>query len=120
MKAFGGPVFPQGRNGSSAFVRHLKGGGQLVLLFDQHVFNAPVFDFIDRPAGTAISAAELIPFYGIRKPDGLDFETLLEAPIPHSDPLEITQALNDSFPVQVRERSEQWFWVHRPWRPDQI
>ena len=93
MEAFGGPVFPQGRRGTAGFVRHLKDGGQLVLLFDQHVFGAPALDFLGQPANTALSAAELalrydallIPFYGIRQADGVSFDKVLEAPVPHSD-----------------------------------
>lgn len=124
MEAFGGPVFPQGRRGTAGFVRHLKGGGQLVLLFDQHVFQAPAFDFLGQPANTALSAAELalrydaalIPFYGIRNPDGLTFETVLEAPVPPSDAMTMTQAITDSLADRVRNDPAQWFWVHRRWR----
>jgi KDO2-lipid IV(A) lauroyltransferase len=124
MEAFGGPVFAQGRRGTAGFVRHLKDGGQLVLLFDQHVLSAPALDFLGTPALTALSAAELalrynavlIPFYGIRKPDGLSFETVLEAPVPPSDPVTMTQALNDSLAKRINDDPAQWFWVHRRWR----
>lgn len=124
MEAFGGPVFAQGRRGTAGFVRHLRGGGQLVLLFDQHVFGAPPLDFLGEPANTALSAAELalrydaalIPFYGIRQPDRFSFETVLEAPVPHSDAVTMTQALNDSLSARVHADPEQWFWVHRRWR----
>jgi Kdo2-lipid IVA lauroyltransferase/acyltransferase len=127
MEAFGGPVFPQGRRGTAGFVRHLKDGGQLVLLFDQHVFGAPKLDFLGHPANTALSAAELalrydallIPFYGIRQADGVSFDAVLEAPIPHSDATTMTQALNDSLATRVKEHPEQWFWVHRRWRPNE-
>ncbi|WP_340263158.1 lysophospholipid acyltransferase family protein [Sulfitobacter pontiacus] len=124
MEAFGGPVFPQGRRGTAGFVRHLKEGGQLVLLFDQHVFGAPALDFLGQPANTALSAAELalrydallIPFYGIRQADGVSFDTVLEAPVPHSDAATMTQALNDSLTARVKADPGQWFWVHRRWR----
>lgn len=124
MEAFGGPVFPQGRRGTAGFVRHLKDGGQLVLLFDQHVHYAPVMDFLGQPARTALSAAELalrydallIPFYGIRQPDGLSFDILLEAPVPHTDAHQMTQALTDSLAAQIKAHPDQWFWVHRRWR----
>lgn len=128
MEAFGGPVFPQGRRGTAGFVRHLKDGGQLVLLFDQHVLGAPILDFMGEPARTALSAAELalrydallIPFYGIRGDDGLSFDCLLEAPIAHSDAGSMTQALNDSLAAQVAKNPEQWFWVHRRWRSHEL
>ncbi len=124
MEAFGGPVFPQGRTGTKGFVRHLRSGGQLVLLFDQHVPRAPVMDFLGQPALTAISAAELslkynallIPFYGIRKEDGLSFDTILEPPIPPSNAEEMTQKVTDSLTRHVEEDPTQWFWVHRRWR----
>ncbi len=94
-------------------------------IFDQHVIRAPILDFIGKPARTAISAAELalrydallIPFYGIRQDDGVSFDVVLEAPVPHSDPMTMTQALNDSLTAQVTKTPEQWFWVHRRWRP---
>ncbi|WP_298836480.1 lauroyl acyltransferase [uncultured Roseobacter sp.] len=124
MEAFGGPVFPKGRRGTAGFVRHLKEGGQLVLLFDQHVYDAPALDFLGQPAKTALSAAELslrynarlIPFYGIRQKDGLSFRTVLEAPVDHSTPEQMTQQLNDSLAAHVRADPGQWFWVHRRWR----
>ncbi|MFT5787549.1 MAG: KDO2-lipid IV(A) lauroyltransferase [Ascidiaceihabitans sp.] len=126
MQDLGGPAFPQGRRGTAGFVRHLKTGGQLAMLFDLHVFGAPVLDFVGQPARTAVSAAELalrlnaelIPFYGIRQPDGLGFETVLEEPIAHSDPLTMTQALNDNLSEHIKKTPEQWFWVHRRWRPN--
>lgn len=124
MEAFGGPVFPQGRKGTAGFVRHLKRGGQLVLLFDQHVTDAPYMDFLGKPARTAVSAAELalrynallIPFYGIRREDGLTFDTILEAPVAHSTPHEMTQEITDSLARRVKADPTQWFWVHRRWR----
>lgn len=124
MKAFGGPVFPQGRKGTTGFVKHLKRGGQLVLLFDQHVWRQPVMTFLGQPAHTAVSAAELslrydallIPFYGIRKADGLSFETVLEAPIAPTTPEDMTQQVTDSLSRRVEADPTQWFWVHRRWR----
>jgi KDO2-lipid IV(A) lauroyltransferase len=124
MQAFGGPVFPKGRKGTAGFVRHLKAGGQLVLLFDQHVADAPVLKFMGHPAHTAVSAAELalrynallIPFYGIRQPDGLSFECVMEAPIAHSDAQTMTQAMNDSIGARIAANPEQWLWVARRWR----
>jgi KDO2-lipid IV(A) lauroyltransferase len=124
MAAFGGPIFPQGRSGTSGFVRHLKDGGQLVLLFDQHVIGAPEFDFLGHRAKTATSAADLalrygallIPFYGIRNLDGLTFETVLEAPVPHSDGMTMTQAITDSLAARIIADPTQWFWIHRRWK----
>lgn len=123
MEAFGGPVFPQGRTGTSGFVRHLKAGGILVLLFDQQAPGEWI-DFLGRPAQTAVSAAQLalrygaalIPFYATRQPDGLSFRVELEAPIPPGDARGMTLAATRSLEARVRANPGQWFWVHRRWK----
>ena len=124
MEAFGGPVFAQGRRGTAGFVRHLRSGGQLVLLFDQDVRRAPAIDFLGKPARTATSAAELalrynallIPFYATRQQDGLSFEIYLEAPIPAAEATTMTAVLSDSLAARVRANPDQWFWIHRRWK----
>ncbi|MGB5556708.1 MAG: lysophospholipid acyltransferase family protein [Paracoccaceae bacterium] len=122
--AYGGPIFAQGHRGTAGFVRHLKAGGILVLLFDQHVKAGKRMNFLGRPARTALSAselalrygAELIPFYGTRQPDGLSFAIELEAPIPHSDPVTMTRAMNASLEARILANPSQWFWIHRRWK----
>ncbi|MBL3574762.1 lauroyl acyltransferase [Rhodovulum sulfidophilum] len=124
MEAFGGPVFPQGRRGTTGFVRHLRSGGMLVLLTDQHARRGAELHFMGHPALTALSAAELalrydaelIPFYATRCPDGLSFEIEIEAPVARATPREMMQALNDSLEARVRRHPEQWFWIHRRWK----
>ncbi len=124
MQAFGGPVFPQGRAGTAGFVRHLKEGGQLVLLFDQDVPGAPALPFLGRPARTALSAAELalrlkadlIPFFAIRQPDGLGFSVTLDAPIAPSDPETMMREVTVALETRVLADPGQWFWIHRRWK----
>lgn len=124
MQAFGGPVFPQGRAGTAGFVRHLKAGGQLVLLFDQDVPGVPALPFLGHPARTALSAAELalrleadlIPFYATRQPDGLNFRVVLDAPILPSDPATMMLAVTKTLEARVLEHPGQWFWIHRRWK----
>lgn len=123
MQAFGGPIFPQGRAGTTGFVKHLKAGGLLVLLFDQRAGSDQI-KFLGVPASTALSAAELslrykadlIPFYATRQPDGLSFAVDLEAPIPQTTALEMTTALTRSLEARVKAHPGQWFWIHRRWR----
>lgn len=124
MVSFGGPVFAQGRQGTAGFVRHLKAGGMLVLLFDQHVIDAPYMSFMGKIARTAQSAAELalrydadlIRFFATRRPDGLSFDIEFEAPIEHSTPRLMTAAMNQSLEARIRQHPEQWFWIHRRWK----
>jgi KDO2-lipid IV(A) lauroyltransferase len=124
MQAFGGPVFPQGRAGTAGFVRHLKDGGQLVLLFDQDVPGAPLLPFLGEPARTALSAAELalrlkadlIPFFATRQPDGLSFRVTLDAPIPPSDAETMTRSVTQALEARIIAHPGQWFWIHRRWK----
>ncbi len=126
MEAFGGPVVPQGRRGTAAFIKALKEGRMMVLLFDLYVHEAPRIPFLGHPTRTATSAAEmalkynapLIPFYGIRQPDGVSFNVVVEEPIPHSDPETMTRALNESLEARINENPEQWFWIHQRWKDD--
>ena len=60
--------------------------------------------------------ADLIPIYGIRKENGLDFDILVEEPVPHTDAETMTQAINDSLESLVRRHMDQWFWIHRRWK----
>lgn len=124
MEAFGGPIFAQGQRGTTGFVRHLRTGGQLVLLFDQDVRGAETFTFMGRPARTATSAAALalrydallIPFYATRQNDGLGFVIDLEAPVAASDAETMTAAMTASLEARVRAHPEQWFWIHKRWK----
>ena len=122
----GTPLYPRGRRGLAHFVRHLREGGMAGILVDQYMHQGALVTFFGQPAPTALSAAELalkyecplVPAYAIRSPNGLDFEIIVEAPIPHSDPMTMTQAINDSLEARVRTHMDQWFWVHRRWKPE--
>lgn len=128
MLAFGGPVFAQGRAGTSGFVRHLRSGGMLVLLFDQYVARGLELPFLGQPAPTAPSAAQLalrydallIPFYGTRQENGLDFKIELEAPIAHSTVEDMIRAMTTSLEARIEDNPGQWLWVHRRWKPERL
>ncbi|WP_299673588.1 lysophospholipid acyltransferase family protein [uncultured Roseobacter sp.] len=121
----GTPLFLRGRRGMGEMVKFLKAGNAIALLIDQHMAAGAPLKFFGHTAYTALSAAELalrydallVPCYGVRQPDGLSFEMVLEAPVPHTTPEEMTQALNDSLEAQVRAHMAQWLWVHRRWKP---
>jgi len=124
MERIGTPMFPAGREGMAGMVRFLRAGGMLTLVSDHQIGTGVPMDFLGQPALTALSAAELalrhdallVPLYAIRQPDGLGFRTVIEAPIPPSDPRTMTQALNDSAGALIRAHPGQWFWLHRRWK----
>lgn len=123
MTSWGGPVFAQGRRGTMGFVRHLRGGAMGTLLFD---VSAPGLSlpFLGHPGRTATSAADIalkldalvIPYFGIRQPDGTSFAVEVEAPIPHSTPRDMMIAMNVRLEAQIARNPAQWFWVHRRWK----
>ncbi len=124
ISTIGTPLFPRGRQGMGEMIRFLRGGGMLGMLMDQFMMGGVPLDFLGQPARTATSAADLalkyradiIPVYAIRQPDGLSFRIVVEAPVPASDPVTMTQAINDSLAVLVRQHPDQWFWIHRRWK----
>lgn len=123
MTSWGGPVFAQGRRGTMGFARHLKSGGMGTLLFDVSA-KGPTIPFLGQPAHTALSAAEIalkidalmIPYFGIRQPDGLSFAVEVEAPIPQSTPEEMMTTATQRLEAQIARHPSQWFWVHRRWK----
>jgi KDO2-lipid IV(A) lauroyltransferase len=125
MGQISSPLFARGRQGLGEMLRFLRGGGVLALLFDQHPPSGAMLRQFGRPTFTTLSVAELalkyhapvIPIYALRRADGLDFDLFTEAPVPHSTPEAMMQALNDSLERQIRAHPGQWLWAHRRWRP---
>ncbi len=124
ISRIGQPLFERGRRGMTQMIRHLKGGGTLAILIDQHMGSGAVLTFFGEKAATALSTAELalkydavvVPCYAIRQPDGMRFKAVFEEPVPHTDAMQMTQALNDSLEARVRENMGQWLWSHRRWK----
>ncbi|TNF64858.1 MAG: lauroyl acyltransferase [Rhodobacteraceae bacterium] len=125
METNGTPLFEQGRRGMIEMVKHLRAGGMVAILTDLHVQDGAALTFFGQPCATSTVTAELalkygaliIPFHAIRDPNGLDFTLHLNAPIPHGDPLTMSQAINDDLEAMVRRHMDQWFWIHRRWKP---
>ena len=115
----GQPIFERGRTGMGQMLKHLR------ILPDQRMHNGMKLTFFGQEALTALSAADmalkydclLIPTYAIRQPDGFSFQIIVDPPIPPSTPAEMTQALNDNLERLIRKYPEQWFWIHRRWKP---
>jgi KDO2-lipid IV(A) lauroyltransferase len=128
IERVGGRAYARSRRGLAAFLRTLKEGGQAAMMLDQYVADGTLLDFLGQPAPTSLSAAEmavrhdalLVPIYGVRLADGFSFEMIIEEPVPHGDLAAMTQALNDSLAARIRETPEQWFWMHRRWKPDRL
>lgn len=124
IHAIAEPLFPRGRAGLTSMLRFLKGGGWLALGFDQYDRHSPELRYFDLPSRTVLTPAELalrydallVPVHAIRQSDGLSFQVHVGTPIPHSEPQQMMQALNDDLEMLVRRHMGQWFWVHRRWK----
>ncbi len=120
------PVFEQGRKGTLGFIKHIKKGGMAVLLFDIYDSSAPVIDFLGKPAPTMMSAAEIalrtdalmVPIFGVRQKGGYHFNTVLEEPIAHGDPMEMMREATRRLEAQIEKHPGQWMWIHRRWKPE--
>jgi len=126
ISKIGTPLFPRGRKGLGQMLKFLRSGGMTGFLVDQYMARGAPLQFFGKTAPTALSAAEmalkynalLVPIYGIRAKNGLDFSIQIDAPIAHTDAETMTQALNDSLEDLVRQHMGQWFWIHRRWKPE--
>ena len=66
---------------------------------------------------TALSAAEIalkmnaimIPYFGIRQADGLNFDVEVEEPIAHSNPETMTAEATQRLEAQIKRQPEQCF-----------
>lgn len=123
IEAGGKPIFATGRVGTMGIVRHLRQGGIVSILLDEKYAEGVKLPFLGHDALTSLSAAQLalkydlpmIPAYGIRTGDGNSFDVEFEAPIPHSDAIQMTQAFNDSLSTRIMANPEQWYWMLRRW-----
>lgn len=120
----GEPAIPKGLPGLRELVRYLGKGGWLMILHDQHDSLGVRQQFLGRDAFTSVSAARLalrhdallVPYYGIRQPNGLDFRIVVESPVEPNDVMQMTAQLTASLERMVNCYPEQWFWIHRRWR----
>ena len=124
LSKLSGPIFAQGKGGTAAFFENAKAGHLSALLFDVHTDKGIDLPFLGHNARTALSAARLaletgavlIPFWGIRKPDGVSFRLLFDAPIPHSDEQQMMAELTRRLEDRIAEDPGQWLWSHRRWK----
>lgn len=125
-------VLPK-RGGLDAILDRLAEGDLVVFPFDQHAQrkDGVLVEFFGHPAGTFRSlavialatGAPVVPASSWRDSDGrhvLRFEAALGA-VEHADTNEAirltTRAFNRALELLIVRRPEQWWWVHRRWKP---
>ena len=110
----------------------LRNKENIAILLDQNVglvYGVPVEFFGTRAStnkGLAMMAlrtgAPVVPIYIFRKGDGYVAEVLPALPLiqtgdQRKDVEENTQQYNDTLEAIIRRYPDQWFWVHRRWKP---
>lgn len=124
LRRAGEPIFAKSGGGKLHMQAHLAERGAVLFANDQHLARADYFDFLDHPARTATTAAQLalqydlplIPAVSRRRSNFFDYDVIFDEPIAPNDPVKMTQAANDALGVHIREQPEQYFWAHRRWR----
>ncbi|MBW7921959.1 MAG: lauroyl acyltransferase [Rubellimicrobium sp.] len=123
LSSVSGEVFEQGRE-TTGFVRALKAGGMMTILFDVHDARGIPLPFLGRAALTTTSPADLalrydalvLPYFGIRRENGLDFDVAVEAPVPHGPPEDMMREMTRRLEARIAAHPAQWLWVHRRWK----
>lgn len=122
---------PKGAVASRRALAALRRGAHLTLLVDQKLGDGIPVPFFGRPAMTAPSLATLaLHFAGavlparVERLSGAHFRLTIGAPLDvvrsgnrTADVAALMAEVNRTLEGWIRERPEQWFWVHRRW-PD--
>ena len=131
-RSAGASVIPKEAVGRRA-VAALRRGAHLLILVDQKLNEGIPVPFFGRPAMTAPTVAllglrfdcDVLPVR-VERLGGARFRLTIEPPLPlpdtgsrASDVAALMAAVNATLERWIRERPEQWFWVHRRW-PDPI
>jgi KDO2-lipid IV(A) lauroyltransferase len=127
----GGARAPKGEAGAKEAIRVLRAGRILAVLFDQKLNRGLAVPFFGTDAMTAAAPAQLalrfrcpLILVRIERTGPARFRVTAEAPLEHpdtgnrhQDTLLMTRRMNEILERWIRERPEQWFWLHRRW-PD--
>lgn len=127
-----GDMISTGIHTALAAVDVIERGGHLGMLVDQHARLGVSVSFFGRPARVAPLLGKLArryrcPLHGARieRLGGARFRATLTPPIdvpitndPAADAQEIMRRVTAVIEGWVRERPDQWLWLHRRWRED--
>lgn len=119
-------IIPKGSQGAVKIVRAIKNNAAIAMLVDQKMNDGISVPFFGRDAMTAPAIAQLairydapiIPARVIRT-KGANFEVViypaLEFAKTDTDTQIMTQ-INTILESWIKEKTEQWFWVHKRWK----
>ncbi len=120
----GNRLIPKGRAGLLQILEVLDNGGNIGMLIDQRMNDGIDTTFFGKPVKTTSLPAKLaikyqIPIYigCIKREKGCHFHLHFKElnPTKNDDPALITQQLNNIIEDWIKDKPEQWFWVHKRW-----
>jgi KDO2-lipid IV(A) lauroyltransferase len=122
----GGRLAPKGRRGTRLIAAALRDGDHLGMLVDQKFNEGIAVPFFGRDAMTSPALATLHRLHGCRvvparveRLGGARFRLTvyppLEIPAREADAYTIMCGVNTILEGWIRERPEQWLWLHRRW-----
>jgi Kdo2-lipid IVA lauroyltransferase/acyltransferase len=127
----GAKLIPKGTVAARRAIAALRGGTHLTLLADQKMNDGIPVPFFGRLAMTAPALAVLALRFDcdvlparVERLDGARFRLTVFPPLPvtrsgepHSDAAALMARVNAILETWIRDRPEQWLWLHRRW-PD--
>jgi Kdo2-lipid IVA lauroyltransferase/acyltransferase len=126
-----GKLIPKGAIAARLAIATLRRGAHLTMLADQKMNDGIPVPFFGRPAMTAPALAALALRFDcdvlparVERLGGAHFRLTVFPPLPlprsgdsHADAAALMTQVNAILESWIRDRPEQWFWVHRRW-PD--
>lgn len=120
---------PKGRKGARDLINILRSNKFVAMLYDQKMndgIEAKLFGIpsmtTSAPAGLAVRNGTALFPVCIERTHGANFRVAVYPEIevdrnadPATEIVRVTQALNDFLEARIREKPENWFWLHNRW-----
>jgi len=131
FRGSGGELIPKGTVAARRAIAVLRRGAHLTMLADQKMNDGIPVPFFGRPAMTASALASLALRFEcdvlparVERLGGAHFRLTVFPPLPlprtgdhHADVAALMTRVNQTLEAWIRNRPEEWFWLHRRW-PD--
>ena len=126
---WGGDLYPKGSEGARKVLRAMHRDDHIAMLVDQKMNDGIAVPFLCTDAMTAPAIAELALRFDcpvvparVERLKGARFRVTFEPPLAkpasgdHQQDVKLMMtAINDRLSAWIRERPEQWLWVHNRW-----
>jgi KDO2-lipid IV(A) lauroyltransferase len=131
FRGIGGELIPKGTVAARRAIAVLHRGAHVTMLADQKMNDGIPVPFFGRPAMTASALAALALRFDcdvlparVERLGGARFRLTVFPPLPlprsgdhHADVATLMTRVNQTLEGWIRDRPQEWFWVHRRW-PD--